>query len=134
MSNPDVKNKLIKLAYENPELREVLLPIINKTAARLLKSTQDLVKAHPKHKINAEELDKALRDLKDNPNKKNLNKVNDAMGGHGVEYVESENGKWSAEYVNMGDTYKSTVMIQEKPKKAVIIGRSWGDYIEKYDL
>jgi hypothetical protein len=28
-----VKNKLIKIAYENPELRDALLPIINKEAA-----------------------------------------------------------------------------------------------------
>ena len=48
MVNPTLKKKLVRLAYEKPELREKLLPIINgevgvdKTAAKKVKSTKVL--------------------------------------------------------------------------------------------
>ena len=51
------------------------------------------------------------------------------LDGHGVESLRSDNGRAEAYYVNMGDTYDTTVLL-DLPRETVFI-MSWGDYVEK---
>ena len=62
-----------------------------------------------------------------------LREINTAMRCHGVEHIRTENGRWEAYYVNGGDTYSPTVMIQTRPRVSVIVAKNWGDYVERYD-
>lgn len=61
-----------------------------------------------------------------------LKVANKVMGGYGVEYLRSsDEDPYSAsgiEYVNMGDTYYSTLMYDWDKKK--FIAGSWGDQVE----
>jgi len=62
-----------------------------------------------------------------------LAEIDALLQGHGVEYVETTNARWGAYYVNMGDTYSPTVMIQTRPRRSILVGRDWGSYVERYD-
>jgi hypothetical protein len=95
--------------------------------------------------VDAKELSRLIRDLKDaahswgfgNGTRETLGilgKIDSFLGNHGIERVAAENGKWAAYYSNAGDTYDATVMVQTRPRVSVLVGRNWGDYIEKYDL
>lgn len=96
------------------------------------------------YKVDAKELARLVRELKDalgalgfgsgSPQAvRVLRRIDQFLGTHGVEYVQTDNGRWSAYYANSGDTYRPTVMIQTRPRIAVIIGRDWGSYVERYD-
>lgn len=95
--------------------------------------------------VDAKELSRLILDLKDAAHSWGfadgtrqtlaaLRKVDAFLGNHGVERVAAESGKWSAYYSNAGDTYDATVLVQTRPRVSVLVGRNWGDYIEKYDL
>lgn len=90
-----------------------------------------------KKTIKAVELSKAISDLKYASNSRAANdaleRIDRILEGFGVQYVETDNGRWAAEYVDFGDPYVATVMLQTKPRVSVIVGRGWGDYVEKYD-
>ena len=86
----------------------------------------------------APEQAKAIRALMDNFTRKHpygvrpvhtLEKINDIMGGYGVEYIPAGSGSCSPaiEYVNMGDTYDTTVMWVNGRFR---IG-CWGDIVER---
>lgn len=62
-----------------------------------------------------------------------LRDIDELLRGHGVEYVLTDNKRWAAYYVNMGDTYSPTVMIQTRPRRSILVGRDWGSYVERYD-
>lgn len=57
-----------------------------------------------------------------------MDKISDVLGGFGVEYIEAGNGAKSPAitYVNMGDTYSTTVMWV---KGRFRVG-CWGDIVE----
>lgn len=50
------------------------------------------------------------------------------MGTHGVEYIESENGRARAYYCNAGDTYALTILVDASSMNARLT--SWGDWAE----
>ena len=50
------------------------------------------------------------------------------LDGHGIEYLESRNRKARAYYVNMGDPYISTIIL-DIGKDRVWAG-GWGDWLE----
>lgn len=58
-----------------------------------------------------------------------MDKINDIMRGHGVEYIPAGSSSRSPaiEYVNMGDTYDTTVMWVRGTFR---IG-CWGDIVER---
>jgi len=56
-----------------------------------------------------------------------LRMANDRIGGHGVESLYPEAPHIS--YVNMGDTYSTTILYNEK-SGLMWIG-TWGDWVEK---
>lgn len=66
-----------------------------------------------------------------------LEEVNKLIGGHGVEAVRDENawdnyyGDTVATYVNMGDTYVTTLLYDTRNNEFHIT--SWGDWYEKYE-
>lgn len=67
------------------------------------------------------------------PEKERLEKVNELIKGYGTEAIRGtwENGYWCdivACYVNLGDTYATTVMHVRTGKFIVC---SWGDWIER---
>lgn len=87
----------------------------------------------PHQRIDAAAVAKAVARLKRERTRAALAAVDKLIGGHGVEYIRADSGRWGAYVVNMGDTYDATVMLQDHPRESVIVGRSWGDYIERYD-
>lgn len=50
------------------------------------------------------------------------------LDGHGIEYLRSDNGRAHMSYVNMGDTYTTTVIL-DTSKDAVYIA-DWGTWVE----
>ncbi len=62
-----------------------------------------------------------------------LSEIDQLLGTHGIEYVRTDNGRWGAYYANSGDSYGPTVMIQTRPSRSILVGRNWGDYVERYD-
>jgi hypothetical protein len=63
--------------------------------------------------------------------------VNEVLRGYGTEsisheaiYINSYYGNIVASYVNFGDTYINTVLLDHDSGKFTIM--SWGDYYEKY--
>lgn len=59
-----------------------------------------------------------------------LRYVSDIIGGYGVEYIASimdtSRGAKGLSYVNMGDTYKATVIYDHKTNR-FLWGKAWGD-------
>ena len=66
--------------------------------------------------------------------RKLLSKVNNFLGACGVEYLEPENYSQHEDngvyYVNMGDTYISTLCYDAKYDRIFI--SCWGDIVERY--
>lgn len=87
----------------------------------------------PHEMIDAAVVAKAVARLRRERTVAALKAVDKAIRGHGVEYVRAESGRWGAYYVNMGDPYAATVMLQDHPREAVLVGRNWAVYIEKHD-
>lgn len=58
-----------------------------------------------------------------------MERANDVLDGNGVERLRSINGRAKAYYVNMGDTYGTTLIFQQQPTERFIVG-SWGDWLE----
>jgi hypothetical protein len=63
--------------------------------------------------------------------------INEILHGYGIEsiqheqiYISSYYGHICAEYVNLGDTYIMTILLDHITNKFVLC--SWGDYYEKY--
>lgn len=58
-----------------------------------------------------------------------LKEVNDIIGGFGVEYIEKGDGdnSPSIEYVNLGDTYKTTLLWVNRRFDVC----DWGYYVER---
>lgn len=63
--------------------------------------------------------------------------INELLSGYGVEpiqhesiYINSYYMNIAACYINMGDTYINTVLLDHETGKFIIC--SWGDYYEKY--
>lgn len=54
--------------------------------------------------------------------------ANELLGGHGIESIESENGRAHMSYVNMGDTYTATVIL-DTSKDSVFI-TDYGTWVE----
>jgi hypothetical protein len=50
------------------------------------------------------------------------------LQGHGVEHLRSRNGKAEAYYVNMGDPYSTTIILDTGKDRVWITG--WGDWVE----
>jgi len=50
------------------------------------------------------------------------------LDGHGIEHIRSRNGKAEAYYVNMGDTYTTTILLDTSKDRIWIT--SWGDWLE----
>lgn len=63
------------------------------------------------------------------PSRYMLQLANDILQGHGIEHVESANGRAEAYYVNMGDTYTATILLDTK--RSTVLATSWGDWVEK---
>jgi len=70
-----------------------------------------------------------------------LEKISDLIGGYGVEAIEGNgNDRYYMDtvalYVNMGDTYNTTVLYNTQIDKYAIV--SWGDWVERnqrrYDI
>jgi hypothetical protein len=59
-----------------------------------------------------------------------LGVVNKKIGGYGVESFEDNNGEWVS-YVNMGDTYDTTIFHDEADGEFHV--GSWGDLVESDD-
>jgi len=57
-----------------------------------------------------------------------LEALNVYLQGHGVEYLHSENDRARAYYINMGDTYDTTLVL-DVPRRRVWI-TSWGNWVE----
>ena len=57
-----------------------------------------------------------------------MEEANELLYGHGVEYIRSRNGKVDVYYVNRGDTYSTTLLL-DIGQDRVKIG-SWGDIVE----
>ena len=69
---------------------------------------------------------------------KAMEEANEILGGHGVEAVPGEgadNGKYwrdtIALYVNLGDTYDTTVMYDTETEEFFV--GSWGDFLEEWE-
>lgn len=62
-----------------------------------------------------------------------LSRVDDLIGGHGVEYLRSRTDTFrearGVEYVNMGDPYRATVMFDLESERFII--GCWGDVVER---
>ena len=58
-----------------------------------------------------------------------MDQADSILGGSGVERIASSNGRAVAYYVNMGDTYDTTLVYQKAPTARFFVG-SWGDWLE----
>jgi hypothetical protein len=62
-----------------------------------------------------------------------LGTISRLLGGHGVEYVEAANGSffhpYGFSYVNMGDTYKTTILYDWNKRRFLLC--SVGDMVEQ---
>lgn len=83
-------------------------------------------------KEDAKEIRKVMENYSHRP-RKMLTKVNEIVGAHGVEYLEPANPSQYEDtglyYVNMGDTYISTLCYDAKTGRTFI--SCWGDIVEK---
>jgi hypothetical protein len=57
-----------------------------------------------------------------------MTEANGLLEGHGVEHIRSRNGKAEAYYVNMGDTYTATILLDIGKDR--VWATSWGDWLE----
>lgn len=57
-----------------------------------------------------------------------LEEANQLLHGHGIEHLRSVNGKAEAYYVNMGDTYTSTILLDTQRDK--VSATDWGSWVE----
>lgn len=56
--------------------------------------------------------------------------INEVLEGHGVEAVFGDDPRWpDMEYVNMGDTYTTTIVYDWTKDRFEIA--SWGDWVER---
>lgn len=62
------------------------------------------------------------------PSRYMLEEANRILDGHGIEFLESENGKAAAYYVNMGDTYAPTLLLDTARSR--VWATTWGDWVE----
>jgi len=64
--------------------------------------------------------------------RKMLEEANGILGGHGVEYIrapeDDQHGAHGAYYVNMGDTYDTTILLDLQRGRIWVTG--WGDWLE----
>lgn len=58
-----------------------------------------------------------------------LEEANQVLKGHGVEHLRSINGKAEAYYVNRGETYALTVLLDTSKDRIELM--PWGDWVEK---
>lgn len=58
-----------------------------------------------------------------------LRRADEALNGHGVEYLTPSDGGNGVDYVNMGETYAPTLMFDYKTNRFVV--SSWGDLVER---
>jgi hypothetical protein len=63
-------------------------------------------------------------------------KINDVLGGHGIEvihgrYIDRYHQDIQAEYVNMGNTYDTTVLHDNETGRIHVT--SWGDWFERHE-
>jgi hypothetical protein len=63
-----------------------------------------------------------------------LDYADELLGGHGIEYIASEQdtmrSREGIEYVNMGDTYDTTLIYDYKTGRFYV--GAWGDWVERY--
>jgi hypothetical protein len=57
-----------------------------------------------------------------------LEELDRYLKGHGIEHLESENGRAEAYYVNMGDTYNPTIILDTKRDR--VWATDWGSWME----
>jgi len=57
-----------------------------------------------------------------------MTEANGLLDGHGVEHLRSRNGKAEAYYVNRGDTYSTTILLDIGKDRIWVT--SWGDWLE----
>ena len=88
-------------------------------------SVARMVKVLGVEKSAASEL-KAL--MEDGYIKRTLTRASVILDGFGVEYLVPDDGTQPIAYVNMGDTYNTTIMFDHE-KNRFLLG-SWGDVVE----
>jgi len=57
-----------------------------------------------------------------------MQRVDEILEGYGIEGLESVNGRAHAYYVNMGDTYAPTILLDTSSDSVRVT--SWGDWVE----
>lgn len=57
-----------------------------------------------------------------------MQEANGVLGGHGVEHLESINERAEAYYVNMGDTYNATILLDIGRNR--VWATDWGSWLE----
>lgn len=62
-----------------------------------------------------------------------MERANDILGGNGVERLRSSDGRGKAYYVNMGDTYDTTLLFIRSPGRDRFAVGSWGDWVESLE-
>lgn len=126
--SPSDRNESQRLEYEKENRRTEKEE--NKRAYE-----EDLYKKNP-----AVACKSAIAKTRQVPMKDRMEAINKLLHGYGVEAIRGEwqNGYWCdivATYVNMGDTYDTTVMMvrgKSRMDNAKIIVTSYGDWIEQY--
>lgn len=58
-----------------------------------------------------------------------MTEANGLLEGHGVEHIRSRNGRAEAYYVNMGDTYNATILLDIHKNR--VEATDWGSWVEK---
>jgi hypothetical protein len=62
------------------------------------------------------------------PSRDMMREADGLLQGHGVEHLRSANGRAEAYYVNMGDTYNPTIVLDTMRDR--VWATSWGDWLE----
>lgn len=58
-----------------------------------------------------------------------MDQADTILDGHGVEHLRSVNGRAEAYYVNMGDAYTPTIILDVKKHR--VEATDWGSWVEK---
>ena len=121
------------LNYKVTEIAELLnIDIIKANEVKMIINGKIML-------INYKSVNNWLNQCYNKPSDKELKlcALNEVLSGYGTEsinhesvYINSYYGNIVASYVNMGDTYINTVLLNHETGKFIIM--SYGDYYEKY--
>lgn len=70
-----------------------------------------------------------IRKVSGNKVDKMLKRINKLIGGYGVEPIRNESQETVALYINMGNTYDTTILFNRKTKMPMIT--TMGDFVER---